>query len=95
MLICSCNMIARAQIEAVIDRFLAQDPWALITPSRVYAEMAKRGRCCGCFPNVVSLIATRVQAHHAGLKTPDPILVPFLRRLHTVANREMPERRVA
>lgn len=95
MLICSCNIIAKAQIEDVIDGFLAQDPWLLITPSRVYQEMDKRGQCCGCFPNVVSLISARVQAFHAKIHTPDFELLPFLQQLQSVASAESPRRTVA
>ena len=94
MLICSCNLVSKAEIEAVIDGFLAGDPWLLITPSRVYAQMARRGRCCGCFPNVVSIIYARVQAHHAGLDTPQRVLVPFLQRLQHVATSEISPHKV-
>ena len=88
MLICSCNLITNTQIEEVIDAFLREDPWMLITPARVYQAMEKRGQCCGCFPNVVSLISARVQAHHAGLHTPQTTLLPLLRKLQTLAAKE-------
>lgn len=90
MLICSCNIIAKAQIEAMIDVFLAEDPWQLITPGRVYRGLKKRGQCCGCFPNVASIITARVTAHHADIQTPDFELLPFLTRLEAAARAEGP-----
>ena len=53
MLICHCNIITEREIEQSIVELLDQDPWQLIVPAKVYHAMHKRGRCCGCFPNVV------------------------------------------
>ena len=40
----------------MINSLLDEDCWQLIVPAKVYHAMQKRGRCCGCFPNVVDII---------------------------------------
>ena len=65
MLICHCNIITEKEIEQTIVRLLDEDPWQLIVPAKVYHAMAKRGRCCGCFPNVVETIIRVTEAYHA------------------------------
>jgi hypothetical protein len=52
MIVCSCNIITRRDIEVVIERLLAGDPYAVLTPNLIYHRLGKRGRCCGCFPEV-------------------------------------------
>lgn len=56
MFVCQCNFLSRREIEAAVERLLAEDPWQLIVPSKVYHSMRIRGRCCGCFPEVVEII---------------------------------------
>ena len=56
MFVCQCNFLSRSEIEAAVERLLADDPWQLIVPSKVYHSMRIRGRCCGCFPEVVEII---------------------------------------
>lgn len=65
MLICHCNVITEKEIEAAILALLDADPWQLIVPAKVYHSLAKRGRCCGCFPNVVETIIRVTEAFHA------------------------------
>lgn len=65
MLICHCNIITEKEIEQTIIGLLDQDPWQLIVPAKVYHAMAKRGRCCGCFPNVVETIIRVTENYHA------------------------------
>ena len=55
VIVCSCNVISRREIEAVIEDILADDPFAVLTPGLLYHRLGRRGRCCGCFP-VVSRI---------------------------------------
>ena len=64
MLICHCNVITEKEIEQTIIGLLDQDPWQLIVPAKVYHAMQKRGRCCGCFPNVVETIIRVTEAYH-------------------------------
>lgn len=65
MLVCHCNIITEKDIERTIIDLLDQDPWQLIVPAKVYHAMAKRGRCCGCFPNVVETIIRVTEDYHA------------------------------
>ena len=65
MLICHCNIITEKEIEQTIIGLLDLDPWQLIVPAKVYHAMQKRGRCCGCFPNVVETIIRVTESYHA------------------------------
>ena len=64
MLVCHCNVITDKEIEGVILAFLEEDPWQLVVPAKVYHELGKRGRCCGCFPNVVDIITRVTESYH-------------------------------
>jgi len=64
MLVCHCNIISQKEIEDVILGFLRDDAWQLLVPTKVYRELGKRGRCCGCFPNVVDIIARVTEDYH-------------------------------
>jgi hypothetical protein len=64
MITCHCNYITEKELEDVILGFLRKDPWQLVVPNKVYHEMGKRGRCCGCFPAVIDIIIrTTVEFH--------------------------------
>ncbi|MEJ6785376.1 (2Fe-2S)-binding protein [Aminobacter sp. Piv2-1] len=65
MLICHCNLITQKEIEDTIIELLDRDPWSLIVPAKVYHALQQRGRCCGCFPNVVETIIRITEAYHA------------------------------
>ncbi|WP_082549916.1 (2Fe-2S)-binding protein [Mesorhizobium sp. Root157] len=65
MLICHCNIITEKEVEQAIIDLLDQDAWQLIVPAKVYHSMKKRGRCCGCFPNVVETIIRVTEQYHA------------------------------
>lgn len=65
MLICHCNLITEREIEQTIRSLLAEDPWRLIVPATVYHALQKRGRCCGCFPNVVETIIRITEEFHS------------------------------
>ena len=56
MIVCSCNIITRGDIEAVIERLLADDAYAVLTPNLIYHRLGRRGRCCGCFPLVTEVM---------------------------------------
>ncbi|SER15450.1 BFD-like [2Fe-2S] binding domain-containing protein [Faunimonas pinastri] len=56
MIVCSCNLITRGDIENVITRLVVDDPYAVLTPGLIYRELGKRGKCGGCFPQVSRLI---------------------------------------
>lgn len=67
MITCHCNIITAAEIEEVVRGFLREEPWQLIVPNKVYHEMKKRGRCCGCFPAVVDIIIATTKEFHSHL----------------------------
>ena len=64
MLVCHCNMITEKEIEETIIALLDRDPWQLLVPAKVYHALRKRGRCCGCFPNVVETIIRVTEDYH-------------------------------
>ncbi len=64
MLVCQCNMITQKEVEDTIISMLDEDRWQLIVPAKVYHTMSKRGRCCGCFPNVVETIIRVTEEYH-------------------------------
>lgn len=81
MLVCSCNFITEKEIEDVINGLLDEDCWQLIVPAKVYHAMEKRGRCCGCFPNVVDIIIRTTQAYHARHDSTEAEIFDFMNRL--------------
>ena len=79
MIVCQCNILFRHEIERAVEQLLADDPWRLIVPSTVYHAMRMRGRCCGCFPDVVDIIAevtARVRPEDAPGESADANLRP-------------------
>ena len=81
MLVCSCNYITDRDIRDTIIQLLDEDCWQLIVPGKVYYAMAKRGRCCGCFPNVVDLIIRTTEEYHAMRHSTEAELVVYMSRL--------------
>jgi bacterioferritin-associated ferredoxin len=56
MIVCSCNIITRRDIEQVIEEILTADPYAVLTPNLLYHRLGRRGKCCGCFPHVTDIL---------------------------------------
>ena len=81
MLVCHCNIITEREIEDAILALLDQDPWQLIVPAKVYHSLEKRGRCCGCFPNVVETIIRVTEAYHARNNPGAAEIVSYLDRV--------------
>jgi len=81
MIVCSCNVIMKREIEEVIIDLLGKDAWQLITPGVVYHAMKKRGRCCGCFPNVIAVIVETTERYHRELETPEAEIIPFIKKI--------------
>ncbi|WP_181702998.1 (2Fe-2S)-binding protein [Chthonobacter albigriseus] len=65
MIVCHCNVITSADIHSAVDELLSADPLRVITPGLVYMTLGKRGRCCGCFPNAITVINDYVDACRA------------------------------
>jgi hypothetical protein len=81
MLVCHCNLITQKEIEEAIVRLLDADPWQLIVPAKVYHSLSRRGRCCGCFPNVVETIIRVTEEYHRRDDPDDTDVVTFLDRV--------------
>ncbi len=90
MIVCHCNLISERDIEEAIVGLLDEDAWQLIVPAKVYHAMAKRGRCCGCFPGVVDLILRVTADYHARKDSTEAEIVDFMARLEAL---NMPARR--
>lgn len=81
MMVCSCNLITDKDIKEAIMSLLDEDCWQLIVPGKVYHAMQKRGRCCGCFPNVVDIIVKTTEEYHAARASEGEEVVVFMERL--------------
>ena len=81
MIVCSCNIISKKDIEEVIVDFLNVDQWQLITPGKVYQAMSARGKCCGCFPGVIDIIVKTTEQYHTLMESPAPKVVDLLNRI--------------
>ena len=95
MLVCSCNVISRIEIEEVVVGFLREDQWQLVTPGKVYAAMQRRGKCCGCFPNVVNVIVDATTRFHRDLATPEAEIIPFVARIVAAHEKSSPAHQLA
>jgi hypothetical protein len=78
MIVCSCNFITDHDIEDAIRELLGEDPWRLVVPVQVYHWLEKRGKCCGCFPNVVAIILRVTEQVHNEIATPEPLRITHL-----------------
>ena len=81
MLVCSCNFISEKDIEDTIIGLLDEDCWQLIVPAKVYHWLQKRGRCCGCFPNVVETIIRVTEYYHSRSEASGMDIVSHLDRV--------------
>lgn len=78
MIVCQCNVISEREIEEAIFNLLDDDSWQLIVPVQVYHALGKRGRCFGCFPNVVDIIVRATEGYHRRSRTPDAKITSHL-----------------
>lgn len=81
MIVCSCNIVSRKDIEQVVVDFLNEDEWQLITPGKVFQAMSARGKCCGCFPGVIDIIVETTERYHGLMQSPAPKVVDLLNRI--------------
>lgn len=81
MIVCSCNLVTKQDIEEVVRDFLEADAWQLITVGMVYHAVKKRGKCCGCFPNAISIIVDFSERWHLENETPQAQIIPFVERI--------------
>jgi bacterioferritin-associated ferredoxin len=71
VIVCHCNVITEALIRTTVDELLGSDPHRIITPGLVYLTLGKRGRCCGCFPNAISVIRSQVDRRRGTFEASD------------------------
>ncbi|MDN2565911.1 (2Fe-2S)-binding protein [Aquibium sp. A9E412] len=81
MILCHCNLITQRDVEQTIVALLDDDPWQLLVPAKVYHAMGKRGRCCGCFPNVVDTIVRVTEAYHRNRGAAEDDVVSHIDRI--------------
>jgi len=81
MIICQCNVVTQDEVEEIIRSFLDEDCWQLIVPGRVFNAAQKKGRCCGCFPNIVEAIIEVTERYHLEHEGDDEKVVYFLNRV--------------
>jgi bacterioferritin-associated ferredoxin len=77
MIVCSCNVITRRDVESVIEEILVADPYAVLTPNLLYHRLGRRGKCCGCFPHVSQILVehgTLVRERIEGGECPAPAM---------------------
>jgi len=48
MIICSCAVISDADIRRAVEWMRASDPYAVVTPGKVYRALGKTPACGGC-----------------------------------------------
>ena len=94
MIVCSCNVISDRDIEEATLGLLTEDPWRIIAPDDVYAAMRKRGKCCNCFPNAVTIIARVAERFHRDRGTADERLGAFMAALENEHSRIVEDHRM-
>ncbi|RBW58703.1 bacterioferritin-associated ferredoxin [Ruegeria sp. A3M17] len=50
MIVCHCTNISDHDIRAAIDWMRTSDPYAVITPGKIYHALGKSADCGGCMP---------------------------------------------
>jgi hypothetical protein len=60
VIVCSCNIISDAHIEAALIEILSLPDQPLPTPGVVYRHLQKKMVCCGCAPLAVSTIYQKI-----------------------------------
>jgi bacterioferritin-associated ferredoxin len=76
MIVCSCNIITRRDIEAIIEEILLDDAYAVLTPNLLYHRLGRRGKCCGCFPHVSRILVEHSIAVRRRLEAGEAVAEP-------------------
>jgi len=84
MIMCQCNVLSAQEVEDIILGFLAEDCWQLVVPGRVFNAAKKRGRCCGCFPNIVETIIKVTENYHLEHRNDGEQSVIFLEKVRAL-----------
>jgi len=67
MIVCSCNIVTHAEIEAVVEELVAADPEVVLTPGMIYRAIGVRPKCGTCLRHVVELM----HAHRESVQAPE------------------------
>lgn len=65
MIVCSCNVVTSAEIEAVVEELIASDPDVVLTPGMIYRAMGVRPKCGTCLGHVVDLMHAHRESFQA------------------------------
>lgn len=84
MIVCSCNVITQSEIENVINSLLEEDCWQLIVPGKIYKVLAKRGKCCCCFPNILETIIRVSENYHRLHNRDEAEIISYLDRVRAL-----------
>ena len=57
MIVCSCSVLAKAQIVETAQALAAEDPGRPITPGRLFKALAARPQCGTCFASIRTIVA--------------------------------------
>ena len=57
MIVCSCNVLTRARIQATAEALAAEDPFRPITPGRLFRALGARPNCGTCFSLIRNIVA--------------------------------------
>jgi len=87
MIVCQCNVVTQDEVESIIRNFLDEDRWQLIVPGRVFNAIDKKGRCCGCFPNIVETIIQVTERYHLDHEGDEEKVICFLMRVRALRDK--------
>ena len=80
MIVCSCSGVTDRDIHQAIAWMRASDPYALITPGKIYRALGKAPQCGGCLRLFVDHMRSdeqfAVPAELRGLRPPTPATEP-------------------
>ena len=57
MIVCSCNVLTKARIQATAEALAAEDPFRPITPGRLFRALGARPNCGTCFSLIRNIVA--------------------------------------
>ena len=70
MILCSCNVLTKANIEAAARALVAADPNRPVTPGRVFLALGARPQCGSC----IELVRATLRAIGMPLTCPEPLV---------------------
>ena len=82
MIVCSCNVITRTEIEKAVRRIHMRQPNTLVTPGLVYKELGLTPDCGVCLCHICELV------HSAEAPSP-PRLAKHTRRPSAIRRQNM------